>query len=82
MVITPALLATAARLALSAQQLALLHGIPLNLGAIGGSAAGAAGAGGTVLGVPTGVVIGVGIAAGAAAAAGGGGGGNSTTTHH
>jgi hypothetical protein len=53
----------------------------INLGAVGGSAAGAAGAGGTILGVPTGVVIGVGIAVGAAAAASGGG-GDSTTTHH
>ena len=52
----------------------------INLSATGGSAAGAAGAGGTVLGVPTGIVVGVGIAAGAAAAASSGG--SDTTTHH
>jgi FecR protein len=53
----------------------------INLAAAGGSAAGAGAAGGTILGVPTAVVIGVGIAAGVAAAASGGG-NDSTTTHH
>jgi hypothetical protein len=54
----------------------------INLGAVGGAATGStAAAGGTILGVPTGVVVGVGIA-GAAAAAASGGGGSSTTTHH
>jgi hypothetical protein len=53
----------------------------INLSAVGGSAAGsAAAAGGTVLGVPTAVVVGVGIA-GAAAAAATSHGGNSTTQH-
>ena len=54
----------------------------INLGALGGSAStgASAAAGSTILGVPSGVVIGVGIAGAAAAAAGGGGG--STTTHH
>jgi hypothetical protein len=53
----------------------------INLGAIGGAATGStAAASSTILGVPSGVVIGVGIAAGAAAAASGGG--SSTTTHH
>ena len=52
----------------------------INLGAAGGSAAGAGAAGGTILGVPTAVVIGVGIAGAAAAAASSGG--DDTTTHH
>lgn len=53
----------------------------INLSAVGGSAVGsAAAASGTVFGVPTSVVVGVGIAAGVAAAASSGGG--STTTHH
>ena len=55
----------------------------INMSAVGGSATGsAAAASGTIMGVPTSVVVGVGIAAGAAAAAGGGGGGGNTTTHH
>ncbi len=54
----------------------------INLSAVGSSAAGSTGAaaGGTVLGVPTAVVVGVGIAGAAAAAASGGG--SDTTTHH
>jgi hypothetical protein len=53
----------------------------INLSAVGGSAAGsAASAGGTVLGVPTSVVVGVGIAGAAAVAANNGHG--DTTTHH
>ena len=53
----------------------------INVSAVGGSAAGStAAASGTVLGVPTAVVVGVGVAGAAAAAASGGGGG--TTTHH
>ena len=53
----------------------------INLSAVGGAATGSAGMmGGTILGVPTGVVVGVGIAAGAAAAASSGS--NNTTTHH
>jgi hypothetical protein len=53
----------------------------INLSAVGGSASGsAAAAGGTILGVPTAVVVGVGIAGAAAAAASGGG--SNTTTHH
>jgi hypothetical protein len=52
----------------------------INLGAVGGSATGsAAAAGGTIMGVPTSVVIGVGIAGAAAAAASNGG---SSTSHH
>lgn len=52
----------------------------INLATVGGSAAGSsAAAGGTVLGIPTAVVVGVGIAVGVAAAAAGGG--NSTTNH-
>ena len=52
----------------------------INLGAVGGSAVGsAAAAGGTVFGVPTGVLVGIGIAGAAAAAASSGG---STTTQH
>ena len=55
----------------------------INLGALGGASTGAsAAAGGTIIGIPTGVVVGVGIAGAAAAAAGGGGGGGGTTTHH
>ena len=51
-------------------------------GALGGPAAGAAGAGGAAIGgVPT-WAIGVGIAAGVGAAAAGGGGDDATTTHH
>ncbi len=53
----------------------------INLSAAGGSAAGASAAGaGTILGVPTGIVIGVGIAAGVAVAASSGS--SDTTTHH
>jgi hypothetical protein len=53
----------------------------INLSAVGGSATGsAAAAGGTILGVPTAVVVGVGIAAGVAAAANSGS--SDTTTHH
>jgi hypothetical protein len=53
----------------------------INLGAVGGAATGsAAAAGGTILGVPTGIVVGVGIAAGVAAAASSGGG--NSTSHH
>ena len=52
----------------------------INLATVGGSATGsAAAAGGTVFGVPTAAVVGVGIAVGVAAAAAGGG--NSTTNH-
>ena len=52
----------------------------INLGALGGSAAGSsAAATGTVLGIPTAVLVGVGIAGAAAAAASGHGG--STTQH-
>jgi hypothetical protein len=54
----------------------------INLGAVGGSATGsAAAADSTILGVPTSIVIGVGIAGAAAAAASNGGGGSSTTHH-
>ncbi len=53
----------------------------INLSAIGGSAVGSsASAAGTVLGVPTGVIVGVGIAGAAAVAANTGG--NGTATHH
>jgi hypothetical protein len=53
----------------------------INVGAVGGAATGSSAAlGSTVLGVPTGVVIGVGIAAGAAAAAASGG--SNSTSHH
>lgn len=53
----------------------------INVSAVGGSAAGsAAAASGTILGVPTGIVVGVGIAAAVAAVASSGG-GNSTTNH-
>ena len=52
----------------------------INLSAVGGSAAGStAAASGTVLGVPTAVVVGVGVAGAAAAAASSG---SSTTSHH
>jgi FecR protein len=53
----------------------------INLSAVGGSAAGsAASAAGTVLGIPTSVLVGVGLAGAAAAAATNGHG--DTTTHH
>lgn len=53
----------------------------INLGALGGASSGAsAAAGSTILGVPSGVVIGVGVVGAAAAAAAAGGG--SSTTHH
>ena len=53
----------------------------INLGAVGGAATGStAAAGSTILGVPSGVVIGVGVVGAAAAAASGGG--SSSTTHH
>ncbi len=53
----------------------------INLGTASGASAGAStAAGGTILGVPTAVVIGVGVAAAAAAAAASGG-GSSTTNH-
>jgi hypothetical protein len=53
----------------------------MNLGVVGGAASGSSvAAGSTILGVPSGVVIGVGIVGAAAAAASGGG--SSTTTHH
>jgi hypothetical protein len=52
----------------------------INLGAVGGSATGsAAAAGGTILGVPTAVVVGIGIAGAVAAAANNGG---NSTSHH
>ena len=52
----------------------------INLSAVGGSAVGsAAAAGGTVFGVPTAVLVGIGIAGAAAAAATSGG---KSTTHH
>ena len=52
----------------------------INLSAVGGSAVGsAAAAPGTLLGVPTSIVVGVGIAAAVAVAASNGG---STTPHH
>lgn len=53
----------------------------INLGAVGGAATGsAAAAGGTILGIPTAVVVGVGIVVGAAVAASSGS--SNTTTHH
>ena len=53
----------------------------INLGAVGGAATGAAAAAGsTIMGVPTSVVVGVGIAGAAAAAASSGG--STATTHH
>ncbi|MEO8159622.1 MAG: FecR family protein [Betaproteobacteria bacterium] len=53
----------------------------LDLSAAIGSSAGAGAAGGTIGGIPTSLILGVGVV-GAAAAAAAGGGGGSTTTHH